>query len=287
MPARSTRPSLAPASAQLAPGTAFYLVFLVAPLGLLLAYSFFRAGFFETEPAFTLESYRSVFGDSLYRDVFLNTVWVAAVVAVIVVVLAYPFAYFATFVFPMRRELLLFFVLVSLFAGYLVRIYAWRTILGREGVINSALTSLGVIDEPLSFLLYSRFAVILTFVSILMPFAILPLYASMQNVPRELLEAARDLGAGAIARFRTVILPLTRTGARTAFAFAFLLSAGDFVTPTLLGGAKGLMVGNVIADQFGASSNLPLGAALGVVVIVVAGVVILAVDRGLKLACAR
>ena len=276
-----------PAARQLAPGAAFYLAFLVAPLALLLAYSFFRAGFFETEPAFTLESYRSVFGDSLYRDVVVNTVWVAVLVAAVVVALAYPFAYFATFVFPLRRELLLFVVLVSLFAGYLVRIYAWRTILGREGVINSALTSLGVIDEPLTFLLYSRFAVIVTFVSILLPFAILPLYAAMQNVPRELLESARDLGAGRVARFRTVILPLTRTGARTAFAFAFLLSAGDYVTPTLLGGAKGLMVGNVVADQFGASSNLPLGAALGVVVILVAGLVILVVDRGLKVACAR
>jgi spermidine/putrescine transport system permease protein len=186
------------------------------------------------------------------------------VVALVVVVLAYLFAYLATFTFPRYRELLLFLMLASIFGGYLVRIYAWRTILGDEGLVNSLLLWLGLIERPLRFLLFSRFAVLVTLVNFLLPFGVLPLYGAMQNVPRDALEAARDLGGGPIAVFRTVLLPLTSTGIRIAFAFAFVLSAGDYVTPELVGGTNGIMIGNVINDQFGVAYNWPLGAALAI-----------------------
>jgi spermidine/putrescine transport system permease protein len=259
------------ALAQLGPPALFYALFFLVPFGLLVAYSVFEVSqaTLQVEPAFTLENYRAALTAGLYRELIVRTVLLALVVAFVVVLIAYPFAYVATFVFPRRRELLLFLVLASIFGGYLVRIYAWRTILGEEGLINSLLHSVGLIDDPLSFLIFSRFAVVVTLVNILLPFAVLPLYAAMQNVPRDALEAARDLGGGPLTVFRSVTLPLTSTGLRIAFAFAFVLASGDFVTPAMVGGTNGLMIGNVIADQFGVAFNWPLGAALALSTLVV------------------
>jgi spermidine/putrescine transport system permease protein len=261
--------------AQLGPPAFFYAIFFLAPLAILVAYSFFLNDQVDlrVEPAFTLENYDTATKGGLYRELILRTVLLGLVVAVVVVFVGYVFAYIATFTFPRHRELLLFLVLASIFGGYLVRIYAWRTILGEEGLVNSMLSSIGLIDEPLKFLIFSRFAVVVTLVNFLLPFGILPLYAAMQNVPRDAVEAARDLGGGPLAVFRTVTLPLTSTGVRVAFAFAFVLAAGDFVTPALVGGTNGQMIGNVIADQFGVAFNWPLGAALAVVTLLVVLVV--------------
>ncbi len=173
-------------------------------------------------------------------------------------------------------------MLASIFGGYLVRIYAWRTILGDEGLINTFLIWLGLIREPLRFLLFSRFAVFITLVNFLLPFGVLPLYGALQNVPRDAIEAARDLGAGPLAIFRTVLLPLTATGIKIAFAFAFVLAAGDYVTPELVGGTNGIMIGNVIADQFGVAYNWPLGAALAITTLLVVLLVFGAISKGLK-----
>ena len=174
-------------------------------------------------------------------------------------------------------------MIVSIFGGYLVRIYAWFAILGNEGIINSLLKSIGVIHRPLGFLLFSQFAVVVTLVNFLLPFGVLPLYGAMQNIPPETLEAARDLGGGPVAIFRTVLLPLTATGCRIAFAFAFVLASGDYVTPTLVGGTNGLLVGNAISDQFTVQFNWPLGAALAVTMLLVALVVYWLFGRALRL----
>jgi spermidine/putrescine transport system permease protein len=172
------------------------------------------------------------------------------------------------FVLQRRGTLILQLVLLSLFSGYLVRIYAWRTILGKQGLLNTTLQYLGLIDEPLDFLIYSQFAVIVTLCGLLLPLAVLPIYSAMLNVSDDVLEAARDLGAGFRHRMRTVLLPMVMPGVTTAFAFAFLLSAGDFVTPSLVGGMQSTMIGNIIADQFrGIGANWPLGAALAFVTI--------------------
>lgn len=274
------------ALAQLGPAAAFYALFFLVPLGLLVAYSFFEVSqaSLQVEPAFMLDNYRAAVTGGLYRELIVRTVLLALVVACVVVMLAYPFAYIATFTFPRRRELLLFLVLASIFGGYLVRIYAWRTILGEEGLVNSLLHSIGLIDAPLSFLIFSRFAVVVTLVNILLPFAVLPLYAAMQNVPRDALEAARDLGGGPLTVFRSVTLPLTATGLRIAFAFAFVLASGDFVTPALVGGTDGLMIGNVIADQFGVAFNWPLGAALAIATLFVVLAVYWLVGRAIRFA---
>lgn len=263
------------AVAQLAPPALFYLLLFVAPLGILAAYSVYTVDQInlQIEPGFTLDNYRAAVDAGLYRELIVHTILTGLAVAVVTVAFAYVFAYIATFVFPLRRELLLFLVLASIFGGYLVRIYAWRTILGEEGLVNSALASMGLISDPLDFLIFSRFAVVVTLVNFLLPFAILPLYSAMQNVPRDALEAGRDLGGGPLAVFRTILLPVTTTGIRVAFAFAFVLAAGDYVTPALVGGTSGQMVGNIIADQFGPAFNWPLGSALAFTTLALALVV--------------
>jgi spermidine/putrescine transport system permease protein len=259
------------APAQLGPAAAFYAVFFLVPLGLLVVYSFYVVDQekLQIRPAFTFDNFRAAGTAGLYLELIVRTIVLGLVVAVVVVALAYLAAYVATFTFPRYRELLLFLILASIFGGYLVRIYAWRTILGEHGLVNSLLISSGLIGKPLEFLIFSRFAVLVTLVNFLLPFGVLPLYGAMQNVPRDSLEAARDLGAGPVSVFRTVLLPLTSTGLKVAFAFAFVLSAGDYVTPALVGGTSGLMIGNVIADQFGVAFNWPLGAALAIVTLLV------------------
>jgi spermidine/putrescine transport system permease protein len=270
----------------LGPATAFYTVFFLIPLGLLAVYSFYTVDQVKLQitPAFSFSNYRAAASGSLYLNIVLRTVLLGLTVGVVVVVLAYCFAYIATFVFPGRRELLLFLLLASIFGGYLVRIYAWRTILGDQGLINSLLLWLGVVDRPVKFLLFSRFAVLITLVNFLLPFAVLPLYGALQNVPREVLESARDLGGGPLSVFRTILLPLTGTGIKVAFAFAFVLAAGDYVTPQLVGGTNGIMIGNVVADQFGVAYNWPLGAALAITTLLLVLLIFLAIGKAIDYA---
>ena len=173
------------------------------------------------------------------------------------------------FVFERRARLILQLILLSLFSGYLVRIYAWRTILGKQGLLNAMLQWVGLTEQPLAFLIYSNFAVVVTLTGLLLPLAVLPIYSAMCNVSRDHIEAARDLGSSSCHLIRTILLPMVLPGVRAGFAFTFFLAAGDFVTPALVGGAQSLMIGNVIADQFrGVGSNWPLGAALAFVTIV-------------------
>ncbi len=252
------------------PAGGFYAVFFVVPMLALLVLSFWRAKGFELIPGFTLDNYWKIFTSPLYRVLMLRTIGVAFVTTLIVVPVAFALSYMMRFVFARRGQLILQIVLLSLFSGYLVRIYAWRTILGKQGLLNSTLQWLGLIDEPLEFLIYSNIAVVITLTGLLLPLAVLPLYSAMLNVSRDYLEASRDLGASWVYTLRTVLVPMALPGLRTAFAFAFLLSAGDFVTPALVGGSQSMLIGNIIADQFrGIGSNWPLGAAMAFVVVAI------------------
>ncbi|RLP23918.1 ABC transporter permease [Mesorhizobium sp. YM1C-6-2] len=252
------------------PAGGFYAVFFVVPMLCLLVLSFWRAKGFELIPDFTLDNYRKIFTSPLYRVLMLRTIGVAFVTTLIVVPVAFTLSYMMRFVFARRGQLILQIVLLSLFSGYLVRIYAWRTILGKQGLLNSTLQWLGLVDQPLEFLIYSNIAVVITLSGLLLPLAVLPLYSAMLNVSRDYLEASRDLGASWVYTLRTVLVPMALPGLRTAFAFAFLLSAGDFVTPALVGGSQSMLIGNIIADQFrGIGSNWPLGAAMAFVVVAI------------------
>jgi spermidine/putrescine transport system permease protein len=250
------------AALQLSPATVFLGLFLVAPLGVFLVYSFWVTRSYQLVSEWTVSNYVDALSSSIYRDLFQKTLEIALIAAAITTVVAYAFAHAIRFHLRRFQEPLLFLVMVALFSGYLVRIYAWRTILGDEGIINSALRRLGVVDQPLSFLLYSRTAAIIVFVNFLAPLAILPIYAALQNVRQEEVEAARDLGAGAFSAFRKVTLPLAWNGVFAAFSLTFIIAAGDYVTPQLVGGTSGSMIGRAVVDSFGITFAWPVGSAL-------------------------
>ncbi len=264
----------------IAPASAFYAAFFFIPMLFLFGLSFWEAQGFKLIPAFTLANYEKIATSALHQTLIVRTVTVGLSTALIVVPVAFVLSYVMRFVLARRGQLILQLVLLSLFSGYLVRIYAWRTILGKQGLLNSFLQWLGIIEEPLSFLIYSNFAVVVTLVGLLIPLAVLPIYSSMANVSRDYLEVAQDLGARRAHLVRTVLLPMTLPGVGAAFAFSFLLAAGDFVTPALVGGTQSIMIGNVIADQFrGVGANWPLGAALAFVMIAIVMAIYLAAMR--------
>jgi spermidine/putrescine transport system permease protein len=265
---------------QLAPTVVFYCVFFAVPLLILFLLSFWSVHGLNLTRDLTLSNYKDGITSKLYHVVLVRTVIVAFMTACAVIPVAYVFSYLMRFVFEKRAQLLLDLVLMSMFSGYLVRIYAWRTILGKDGILNSVMLNLGLIDEPIRFIMFSNVAVVIILVALLIPLALLPIYSSMSNVSREHLDVARDLGSKGSHIHRTILIPMTLPGLRVAFAFVFLLAVGDFVVPGLVGGTRGLMVGNVIADQFrGIASNWPLGAALAFVVIASVMIVYLAIIR--------
>jgi spermidine/putrescine transport system permease protein len=258
-----------PELALLAPGSLYYVILFAIPLVSLFVLSFWRTQGFSIAPDLSLANYAKIAASPLFQQLLVRTFMVGLVTAAVVMPLAFGLAYLMRFLFERRGQLILQLVILSLFSGYLVRIYAWRTILGKQGLLNTTLIWLGLADEPLDFLIYSNFATVLTLTCLLLPLAVLPIYSAMMNMSREHLEVARDLGSGGVHLLRTVLIPMSLPGIRTAFAFAFLLAAGDFVTPALVGGTQGIMIGNVIADQFrGIGSNWPLGAALAFVMMV-------------------
>jgi len=266
--ARRERGRLLVSFAQLVPALIYFLLFYVGPLLVLGYISFLTFTNFRFVEPLSFDNYAKVLSSETFRILFTRTVVLAFLSAVIAVALAYPFAYIVTFIFPGRTRSLYFLVLVALFGGYLVRIYAWRTILGVEGVINGTLLTVGVIDEPIRAILNGPFAVVVSLVNFLVPLAVLPIYASMQNVSPGLIEAARDLGSSRVDVTRRVMLPLVMPGVRVAFAFCFIAAAGDFAIPALLGGVESPFIGNQIQFQIGQTSNWPLAAAMALTLIV-------------------
>jgi spermidine/putrescine transport system permease protein len=250
-----------------APAAAVFLLLFAVPLGYFLVLSFWRVAFYQLVPAFTLANYAQTL--TRYPDVGLATVLVALATAALTTALGFVYAAVARFAAGRWGQPLLFLATLTLFGGYLMKIYAWKTILGNEGLLNSALLSLGVVDRPIAALLYSPGAVVVTLVHLLLPFAILPIYGAMRGVSPIELEAARDLGARPWRVVRDVLVPRCRAGVVGAFAATFLLAAGDYVTPTLVGG-KMTMIGNLIAPQFGQWFNWPLGAAMSFVTLAMA-----------------
>ncbi|HEY1270817.1 MAG TPA: ABC transporter permease [Terriglobales bacterium] len=188
--------------------------------------------------------------------------WIAARVTILSLLLGYPLAYYLSFHAGQRKDLLYQLVVIPLWVSYLVRAYAWKTILGSDGVLNTLLQYAHLTKHPLEFLLYSPFAVVLTLTHIYTPFCFLPIFASLEHIPRSLVEASHDLGASPAATFWRVVLPLSIPGVLAGATFAFVLSLGDFLAPLLLGGPSGVMVSNIVVTLFGAAYDWPLGAAV-------------------------
>ena len=267
---------------QLLPGSLYFALLFLVPLAGLLAMSFFSLEDFNPVIDFTLSNYIEVLTSSIHARLGLRTIQVAAILTVIVLVVSFPCAYVLNFVFRAKRQLLYFLILVSLFGGYIVRIYAWRSILGRQGVINQSLIGMGVIDEPVRYLLNSMFAVGTSLVNFLVPLGVLPIFAAMQNVSPHVIEAARDLGASRLRAARQIVLPLSMRGVRAATAFVFIATLGEWVTPRLLGGTKDLLIGNRIEFYFGQSLEWPQGAALAMTLMVAMGVFAFAIMSMMK-----
>jgi spermidine/putrescine transport system permease protein len=254
-------------------------LFLLLPYALMFAHSFWavRDGFLVHD--WNLQNYRQLFTNSLYVSVFLRTMRIASSVTLASLLLGYPLAYFLSFHAGTRKELLYQLVIVPLWVSYLVRGYAWKTILGSEGVLNGFLQYLHITHQPVSFLLYSPFAVVLMLTHIYTPFVFLPIYAALEHIPRPLIEASQDLGATQRTTFLKVILPLSMPGLLAGATFAFVLSLGDFLAPLLVGGPSATMIANIVQSLFGAAYDWPLGAAVSVCILLITVSLLFATER--------
>lgn len=237
-------------------------LFLLLPYALLFAHSFWRVSAGTIVHEWSLVNYRELLHNPVYFEVLLRSAKIAGSVTAFALLLAYPLAYFLSFRAPVRKHLLYQLVIIPLWVSYLVRAYAWKTILGSDGVLNTLLAYLHLARHPVEALLYSPLAVVLTLTHIYTPFAFLPIYASLEHIPRPLVEASEDLGATAGTTFRKIILPLSLPGVLAGATFAFVLSLGDFLAPLLVGGPSGIMISNVVQSLFGAAYDWPLGAAI-------------------------
>jgi spermidine/putrescine transport system permease protein len=243
-------------------------LFLLLPYALMFAHSFWLVRDGVIVHQWNLQNYAKLAQNPVYVEVLLRTARIAASVMLLSLLLGYPLAYFMSFHAGIRKELLYQLVIVPLWVSYLVRGYAWKTILGSDGILNGFLQYLHITREPVSFFLYSPFAVILTLTHIYTPFVFLPLYASLEHIPRNLIEASQDLGASPRATFFRVILPLSIPGLLAGATFAFVLTLGDFLGPLLVGGPSSVMIANIVQSLFGTAYDWPLGAAISVCILV-------------------
>ena len=267
-------------SAVTLPPLLWVVALLLIPYTMLFCYSFWSISSLQTiVHTWNLDNYRQLFAKPLYAEVFFRSVRIAASVTALALLLGYPLAYFVSFYTSVRKEMAYQLVIIPLWASYLVRGYAWKTILGSDGVLNGLLQYLHITHAPLEFLLYSPFAVILTLTHIYTPFVFLPIYASLEHIPRNLIEASQDLGASPWKTFTRVVLPLSLPGVIAGATFAFVLTLGDFLAPLLVGGSSGIMISNIVVSLFGAAYNWPLGAAISLTMLVVVVVILFATER--------
>ncbi|SMY07348.1 ABC transporter permease [Flavimaricola marinus] len=253
----------------MAPPFAYALLLLAVPLLAIILFSFWTQDFMDVNTTFTLDNYREIITQPIYGLLLQRSLYVSGCVTIVTVLLAYPIAYFVSFhVDPSRKSIWLFLITIPFWTSYLIRVFLWKVILGYNGVVNSGLMGLGVIDEPLTFILYNVNAVIITLAHAFAPFAILPIFVALEKIDRSLLEASQDLGETRLSTFFRVTLPLSMPGLVAAVLIVFIPTIGDYVTPELMGGAGGKLIANMIQTQFLALNNAPLGAALALVAMI-------------------
>ncbi|PBB79838.1 MULTISPECIES: ABC transporter permease [unclassified Mesorhizobium] len=255
--------------ALISPTFLYALILLVLPILVVIAHSFWTQDYLTIDHTFTLENYRIALTEPIYRDLLWRSLYISLTVSLLTVLLAYPIAYFISFHGGRQKSLWLFLITIPFWTSYLLRVMSWKVILGYNGVLNSGLMGLGIIDEPSTALLYNSSAVIITLTHAWATFAILPIFVSLEKVDRTLVEAATDLGDGPLRSFLRVTLPLSAPGVISAALIVMIPTVGDYVTPKLVGGKDGVMIANAIQAQFGKASNWPLGAALSVTTMVI------------------
>jgi|JI10StandDraft_1071094.scaffolds.fasta_scaffold85058_2 spermidine/putrescine transport system permease protein len=275
----------------LSPALLIVGILLLVPLAALLALSFASQNYFDIDYTPTLGNYETIFAPApepayflgipfyLESPIFLvllvKSILMSLASTLAVVLLAYPMAYFLAF--QVKRGKFIWIILITLpfWTSYLLRVFSWKIILGFNGVVNSGLMDLGIITQPLEFLLYNPAAVVITLAHAWAAFAILPIYVSLDKIDRSLFEAATDLGDNWLHRFCRITLPLSLPGVAAAAMLVFIPTVGDYVTPTLVGGTEGLMIGNVVQSQFGKANNAPLGAAISIVSMTIVALAVL------------
>ncbi|MCW5874147.1 MAG: ABC transporter permease [Anaerolineales bacterium] len=253
------------------PPSVFLLFFFMVPLVIMALYAFKSSSFGPLFPL-SLNAFNNFFSNPAYFVLLINSSQLALLTAVLSIVLAFPVSYYLVFYTGSRRVMLLTLLILPAWISYLLRVLAWKVILGSEGLLNQLLLATGLIQDGAPILLYSQAAVLITLVYVWIPFAALPIFAAMERIDPRLHEAAADLGASPSVTFWRVTAPLTMPGVASAFFFVFIPTLGEWVTPTLVGGVSGIMYGNLIQDQFGRALNWPLGALMSMVLLVLVGV---------------
>lgn len=249
----------------MSPALVILTIGIIIPSLILFTMSLWTRQGFGFDTTVTLANYLRVWSEPIFGALLQRSFYISGVATVATVLLCYPMAYFVAF--HVHRNKMMWIILMTLpfWTSYLLRVFAWKVILGYEGVINSGLMTIGLIEAPLGFLLYSQTAVVITLAHAWAAFAILPLYVSLEKIDKSLLEAATDLGDGPVARFFRITLPLSMPGVIAATFLIFIPTTGDYITPALLGGPDGAMIGNFVQLQFGPVNNWPMGATLAIV----------------------
>lgn len=269
--------------ALLSPTLLVMIFAMCLPVFMLTAHSFWTQNYLTIDKTFTLANYHQALGwlwgaegaKVIYLKLLLKSMEISLGVTMTTLILAYPFAYFLAFKVRKNKNTWIILISVPFLTSYLLRVFAWKIILGFNGVINSGLMSLGIISEPLEFLLYNPTAVLIVLAHAWAAFAILPIYVSLEKIDRSLIEAATDLGDGPVQRFLRVTWPLSVPGVIASGLLVFIPTVGDYVTPKLVGGTEGIMIGNIIQSQFGKANNWPLGSALSIVMAIAITLVVL------------
>ena len=235
-----------------------------------------QTGHMSFDTSGTLQNYVEALTRDMYQVLFLRSLGISGLTTIATVVMAFPLAYFIAFYVKRHKMVWIILVTLPFWTSYLLRVFAWKVILGYNGAVNSGLISLGVIDEPLTFLMYNPTAVVITLTHAWATVAILPIYVSLEKIDRSVLEAATDLGDSPFIRFFRVVLPLALPGILAASVLIFIPTVGDYVTPSLVGGSDGYMIANVIQFQFSRGSNWPSGAAISLTSMTIVAVLVIA-----------
>jgi spermidine/putrescine transport system permease protein len=269
----------------ISPTAIYAILLLAAPLGMILVYSFMTDGYLQIIPKFQLcnyfgechsykdvngvltesQTYKGVWSDPLALTLMWRSLMISMVVTAVTVLLAFPVAYYVSFyVTPSKKSLWLFLITIPFWTSYLIRVFLWKVILGTGGPINFGLLEIGLIQEPITWLLYNVNSVVITLAHAYAPFAILPIFVSLEKIDRSFLEAGRDLGESPFMTFWRVTLPLAMPGVISSVLIVFIPTIGDYVTPSLVGGPEGKMVANLVELNYKKLDNYPLGSALAV-----------------------
>jgi len=269
--------------AMVLPGMFWLFAFAVVPVGLLFVLSLWTAGMFGIERTWTLRNYVTIFSDPVYLLILLKTLRIAIISTVLSLLLSYPLAMFLSRLSGRTRTAFLLLMFLPFWSSYVVRSYMWLPVLGRGGIVNQALMSVGIIDQPIDGLLFNEGAVYVGLIYVYTLFMVLPILLSLDRIDRSLFEAGTDLGARPFDIFLRITLPMTMPGVWSGCTMVFLLSVGAYVAPQLLGGTSGVMIGNIIASQFLSTNNWPLGAALASVLLLLVGLIFVFFGRQLGL----